>query len=437
MFTATPENLLLLKVILLLVLVVHLAFAAAVVGGTTVSLVLAFFGRQDENSTCLRLARKTAEAVMPSRSVVPSLCLTLAIALVTAWIGYSPGLFSAWLWGALVALLLLGLALVYAYRHLLVHDARPTVRALLTGAAGLSLLLVVYFLICCGGALLQMPYTWPHLNASPQLALSWTGVAHFLEFILIGLAFTGAGMRLFAGLALQRDRDDPDYLRSVMTWGNRLALAAMLLLPPIIFFDLINLPQFALSASVFVLTLAALALTALLALPLTQGGDTSSRTSGKWLMGGALGVLALLVLADHSVREEALAKGSLPLPKASAPPSAKAQEPEKEESTDQEPEQQKQQQKQVEPSAPAQELVQKGQEVFNSRCASCHKFDSRMVGPPLNDVLPDYRNDRQALEDFIRNPVKKNPDYPSMPDLDLSDREIEAVAAFLLSRLKS
>lgn len=412
MLMETPENLLLLKGIFLLVLTVHLAFASALTGGTLVSLVFAFFGRQDLVPNYLRLARKLAEVVTLKKSVTITLCLSLLVALAAAELIYSPEVFSTPVWGALVGVLFFGLALIYFYRHRLLREKSPSAATLVWGAAGLLLVLGVYFLLCSGGALLQMPHTWPHLSGKPQLALSWTGVANFLEFLFLGLGITGIGMRLFAGLSLDKDGEDTDYLSAVRKWGTSLGLTVMILLPPLILFDLINLPRFALSVPLFAVTLVALALPALLAMSLVQTGEERSRRPVKLLMSGALGTLLFLVLMGHTVREQTLADEALPLRQETS----RAEE---------------------EPSDASRPMVQKGEEVFDGRCTSCHAFDRRLVGPPLNEVLPKYRDDEEALKDFIRNPVKKNPDYPSMPALELSDQDIEAVTSFLMNKLES
>ena len=74
--------------------------------------------------------------------------------------------------------------------------------------------------------------------------------------------------------------------------------------------------------------------------------------------------------------------------------------------------------------------------MFETNCAGCHQFDIRVVGPPLNEVVPKYAGDVEKLKGFIRNPVKVNPDLPSMPNLGLPEEEIDAVARYLIGRVK-
>jgi len=76
--------------------------------------------------------------------------------------------------------------------------------------------------------------------------------------------------------------------------------------------------------------------------------------------------------------------------------------------------------------------VLSGKEIYDVRCASCHKFDQKLVGPAHNEVLPKYVGKEAQLVAFIRNPVKVNPAYPPMPNPGLKPQEAGAVAKYLL-----
>jgi len=76
--------------------------------------------------------------------------------------------------------------------------------------------------------------------------------------------------------------------------------------------------------------------------------------------------------------------------------------------------------------------VLSGKELYDVRCASCHKFDQKLVGPAHFDVLPKYVGKEAQLVAFIRNPVKVDPAYPPMPNPGLKPQEADAVAKYLL-----
>jgi len=90
------------------------------------------------------------------------------------------------------------------------------------------------------------------------------------------------------------------------------------------------------------------------------------------------------------------------------------------------------------PEKPAAALpaVERGKAVFETVCSACHRFETRLVGPPFNEVVPKYKGNVERLKDFVRNPAKTNPGYPSMPKLGLKEEEIDAVARYLLKSVE-
>ena len=77
-----------------------------------------------------------------------------------------------------------------------------------------------------------------------------------------------------------------------------------------------------------------------------------------------------------------------------------------------------------------------GEDIYNGKCIACHQFDRKLVGPPYNDVLPKYEGKKDQLVQFIMNPQKINPDYPSMPNQGLKPKEAEAIADYIIATYK-
>ncbi len=71
-------------------------------------------------------------------------------------------------------------------------------------------------------------------------------------------------------------------------------------------------------------------------------------------------------------------------------------------------------------------------EIYQVKCAACHQFDKKLVGPAHLEVLPKYEGKLNQLVSFIRNPVKVDPAYPPMPNPGLKPNEAEAVAQYLI-----
>lgn len=78
-----------------------------------------------------------------------------------------------------------------------------------------------------------------------------------------------------------------------------------------------------------------------------------------------------------------------------------------------------------------------GEEIYKVKCASCHKWDEKLVGPPHHQVLPKYAGKEAQLVAFIRNPMKVDPAYPPMPNPGLKPNEAQAVAKYLLDTYKN
>jgi len=75
-----------------------------------------------------------------------------------------------------------------------------------------------------------------------------------------------------------------------------------------------------------------------------------------------------------------------------------------------------------------------GEETFNKVCMQCHRFDTKLVGPPLAEKLGSYT--KESLVAFILNPTKKDPAYPPMPNPGLTPAQANAVAEYELSHYK-
>lgn len=61
------------------------------------------------------------------------------------------------------------------------------------------------------------------------------------------------------------------------------------------------------------------------------------------------------------------------------------------------------------------EMVEKGKEIFRTKCSACHKLDQDYVGPPLGDVLE--KRTPTYVMNMILNPVemtKKHPEAKKM-----------------------
>lgn len=74
-----------------------------------------------------------------------------------------------------------------------------------------------------------------------------------------------------------------------------------------------------------------------------------------------------------------------------------------------------------------------GGALFTQNCASCHKLDEKLVGPPVLEMSKIYKGNIPDLKKWIKTPGKKRPDYPQMPGFDLPDEDLEEISKYILS----
>jgi cytochrome c len=408
---------------LFLVLFIHLPYIGVLIGGSAVSLLLTVLGTEKREPDYLRFSRELMDTVWTGRmamfmfGIVPPLMV---------WAVYARILFSAsplpWpFWVSVLVLLVLGFALLQWYRS--AGDGSsglhgPRVGA---GASGLLALLFAFFLFSTGYGILFDPGKLVLLQKQLRFILSWNAVVKFLLFLTLFFGMTG-GLILLLGGRSPGGKEGPDagYRAFVRDVGATLAFSAALVLPVFLLLDLITLPWIALSAREFatVATVLVLAFAVCLVLSLARGkgdGGTGRPVAVLYVL-IFLGVLAHDHAAVGNVYRDRIAFLDM---QAVAAEAAHAQEAHK-----------------TEPAAAAPSALEEGKHVFETICSACHRFDIRVVGPPLNERVPKYHGDVEKLKGFIRNPVKLTPGYPSMPKLGLPEKEIDAVSRYLIEHVK-
>ena len=83
----------------------------------------------------------------------------------------------------------------------------------------------------------------------------------------------------------------------------------------------------------------------------------------------------------------------------------------------------------------AQDLAEKGRKVFQQAgCVACHKIQGQggPAGPDLTHIGAS-RADQTWYRKFLRDPASVNPASRMMPFDDLSEAELKALIAYLLS----
>ena len=68
-----------------------------------------------------------------------------------------------------------------------------------------------------------------------------------------------------------------------------------------------------------------------------------------------------------------------------------------------------------------------------TNCGTCHNYAKRSVGSPIVEIQALYSGNADGIVRLAQNPGKKRADYPRMPPQTLGEKELKAVAAYILS----
>jgi cytochrome c len=416
-----PDTFLLLRYLLIAALLLYLPFLGIIIAGSSASLVLNFFGRENRDDRSLRLSREWIEAVTVNRWVLLLLGLLPYPAIAYACLRVLGGRASlpaiAWLvpFGALLA----GCLLLSLYRSAIRQPTELPPATFGAGTAGLLAMITAAYLSFLLLGTLVNPAKLPLVRSNLVFILSWHSLVGFLLFLALSFGLAGGIALRFLGRSKAGEAGGgADYEAHVRTAGTSFALGGALAVPALVVLYLMTLPVTGLSKGVFAMaatvTILALAVFALLyLLPGKEEGRPGDRVSA---------LFVLMFLAVILCYQTAVANAFQGL---SAPPGPLAAETVS-----------KGGKGTVKPAAGEASALEKGKKVYDTVCSACHRFDVKIVGPPYNDVVPKYKGNVEKLKAFIRNPVKVNPSFPPMPKPSIKEDEIDAVARYLLFTAK-
>jgi mono/diheme cytochrome c family protein len=271
----------------------------------------------------------------------------------------------------------------------------------------------------CATGRLHDPESWYRVTNLVTMVLQWNVIWKFLFFVHVALATTGAAILFFffRWHGETTGHGDDDYVAFVRKFAGGLAIAFTLSLPVWYLFYIFTTPDVAFDQSVYWLA-AALVLVAMVAAFTLMAVLGSSRPRfGTTTFSLFMGIFLLMNVVDQRTMVNANLEHATLL-------SIEAEREKAEREAE------------IEAKMADAGGVEQGEEVFKSVCMQCHRFDSKLVGPPLNDVLPNYAANPEALHQFLANPTKRNPDYPPMPNPGLTQAQIRAVSEYVLSRLE-
>ena len=435
-FPQSPNHLMLLEYLFFLTLLLLLPYLSVIMGTTLFSIMQFSKGNKDGDRNRLIFAKDlidifTVNKVMSiALGIIPIISLTFILAQLL----YSSNLnFTSDL---LFTLILFAVSLVYVYTYkysfklknifnlVNVDDIsnqnvinefeglQKSNAKLLSksGLIGFILLLVVAYILV---GIFKYISSAATENTLFDLIFSTNTFLYFLFYIAFSISITCAAI-IFKFFKTGTKNYSPEYLNLVKNFTLKTGLIFTFIQPLLFVISFISSPNSSLSFSIFItggITLALMLIISVMFYLMYKDSQTN--------LGGAT-VLVFLLLAASLIRADQLAfetKNQVNLYEQGKSYIAHID-------------------KIKEEAGVTEVVVISGEDIYNAKCIACHIFDTKLVGPAYNDVLPKYEGKRDDLIAFILNPRKINPEFTAMPNQGLKPKEAEAIADYIVKTYK-
>ncbi len=429
----SAEHIELLHYMLILILALFVPFISIIFGGTFASI---HYGKKFRKTKILyykKFSKDIIEYVTVNNGVgvILGLVPLLAAILIFAQLLHTAQIQTVSFLSLSFAFLLVGLFMIYTYRYSMMLNnviesvylnanidkvaekdyrkikAKSSYLSLNYGKSGLVILFIgIWFYVAAITSVTTFTsWNFPGMItalAAPKVLLN------LLIFISFAFTLTNAAI-LFIHLYWNNSKKDEDvsYTKFVKDIASKAGLKASIILPILIAINLFSFPETNLSGSIFVYAIASILL-----IFLAYHFFYMIQIKNDYRFGSLIFFVLILasvafIIKDQKAMTNATKSHSLVL------------------STEYD-------KILAELKGEGTVVAFNGKELYDVRCASCHKFDQKLVGPAHFDVLPKYVGKEAQLVAFIRNPVKVDPAYPPMPNPGLKPQEADAIAKYLL-----
>ena len=425
----SAHHMVLLKYLLALTFLILLPYLSVLVGSTLLSIYYNAKGRRSNNNHYSKFSKQLIDLATFNKSVVFGLGV---IPMLSAMFCYAQLLHLTntgvpqYIFVSLL-FFVVGAVLVYTYKYSShIKDILGRIKEsdeeadtyklkaarLLnrTGKYGLLLLLMAVYLFIGSVELAVDANRWEEVTSILGIIFSLNTLTYFLYFIVVSISVTSALLLYyyFRPNSEWHERDE-EYKNYVKKFALTRGLVATIILPALVVLNILATPGVALTGIVFgaiIIIFFIILLIANLFYMMLKESNTKFSSSVIYLF--------VILFTFWVVKEQAAF------------------------STSTETQFQKLAANYEEYRAKLNEemgvetVAVSGEDIFNGRCSACHRFDTKLVGPPYNTVLGKYVGKEDELIKFVLNPVKKNPDYPSMPNQGLKPNEAKAIADYIL-----
>jgi len=409
----SAEHIELLHYMLIVILFIFIPFAGILLGGSILSLVGFNKSNKNGDENYFQLSKDLIKIVTFNKSaalifgIVPIAAIVIIYAQLLHTAEFSIFRYFAWAF----ILITVAIIFIYSYRSFIAADSK-SFRARLAAIAGIIFLFIGLWLLTTGITIPTLFKEWKTSEFFSGIIL-WQVLSRFIYFILFAFTLTG-GIVLFSLFEVRGDEEnqESEYKKFVRNHILIMTFASGILIPVFALINLFALPDSSLSGSVFTYGIISLVLLFLgyhflYLLTKEVKGTVAALLFFSLVFSVAANILSEQKALKNSTRVQSAIlsnqfveyitelRGENVVPELNAA------------------------------------------EIYQVKCASCHKWDEKLVGPPHMKVLPKYSGKEAQLVAFIRNPVKVDPEYPPMPNPGLKPNEADAVAKYLLETYES
>jgi cytochrome c len=413
----STDHLHLVKYLILLIYFIHIPFISLVIGGTTFSLFFRFLAQNDQSSRYWQISKDFIEILVfrKSAGIILGVLPLFVLTLIEGQIFYGANISVVNFMMYTTVLVALGISMVYFYQSTFqMAEVNPFLQ-LGGGLSGLGVLMLAYFIFSVNSALILDPGRWATVTEPYHFLFSWNVIARYIHFITASFAVSGVAVLFFMfNWKESRQEKDPEYTKYFRNLAGGIGLAFTLIQPILILWNLVTIPDQALNTAVFAYTIISLFILMVIAILLYRLLKESQINLGTNVFILFVVTLVFMIVSDHVARENAIENHTDILITRSDEITAEIEA-----------------ERELLRSAAIEPDLAVGKNVYDKQCTACHQFNQAIVGPPYNAVLPKYQDNREELAQFIRNPYKIDPNYPAMPKLGLSEKEIKSIVAYL------
>jgi cytochrome c len=438
---AAPQSLEHFRLIVMIAAISSLIFipyAGFVLGSSIVSYWYDRKAQKEQNPVFLLVAHRCVDNALYNKSLITFLAIIPGLSIVFSYAQMLQGTTAIAVSAAAAGFifLLAGFVLLYSYKYtfrvqeilesyqkILARDTTGTVGTKemdsydeantlahrRSGRWGLVFLSVSIILYIAALDCIVHPAQWNTMASIPDSFLSVGVWLKIVQFCALAAGLTGTGILYFTFSGEPDESNGSEYAGIVKRLGVRLSVISLLALPIVLLISLASLSNEAISGYSYGLA----GITVLLLFTSAHFLYSFVKTSyrGVLVYGWLSFVLAAIVLVvnDHIAIGTATHSQSVVV--------ASRHEKEMED---------------LKSKLGVVTVKVTGREIYDTRCASCHLFNARKVGPPYDETIPKYNGNKPELIAFILSPGKKNPEYPPMPNPGLKPAEADSIASFLI-----